>query len=75
VFFGLPEMFYIYAIRHLGATRTESVAVSAPFVGSLLSIPLLGVFPTWIAWCAAASIGAGLWLLLRGRVDLERRSD
>jgi drug/metabolite transporter (DMT)-like permease len=75
VCFGIPEILIISAIRHLGATRAEAVASTAPFAGALIAFPALGVQPSISTFVIAAVIAAGLWCLLWGtsRAAAERR--
>src|SRR3970282_642638 len=40
--YGVILVFFIYALRHLGAARTGAHFSTAPFIGAALAVPLLG---------------------------------
>jgi hypothetical protein len=57
----------MYALRLLGAAREAAIFATAPFIGALLSLPLLGDRPTVAIAAAAALMLLGLGLLVRER--------
>jgi drug/metabolite transporter (DMT)-like permease len=67
VCYGVSIVLDMYALRILGAAREAAFFATAPFVGAVASIPLLGerVGPSHAL--AAALMGAGAFLLLRER--------
>jgi drug/metabolite transporter (DMT)-like permease len=65
--YGLSLVFFVLALRHLGTARTGAYFSAAPFVGSLLSIAMLGERPGEGFWIAAALMAAGVWLHLTER--------
>ena len=64
VAYGVSLVFFIYALRHLGAARTAAHFSTAPFIGAALAVPLLGepVTPSLIA--AATLMATATWLVL-----------
>lgn len=69
--YGVSLACFVLALRHLGAARTGAYFSSAPFIGALLAIPLLGEPVTPGLAGAAALMGLGLWLHLAERHDHE----
>lgn len=69
--YGFSIMLYIHGAQHLGATRSQILFSSAPFLGMGLSWLALGepVEPAQLA--AAAIMAAALWLLLTTRHEHE----
>ena len=70
--YGVSEVLFIAAMRHLGATRTGGVFATASFLGAFVAIPLLRVVPSFLAWSAGAVMATGVFLMLSG-AQLERR--
>jgi drug/metabolite transporter (DMT)-like permease len=62
-------VFDVYALRHLGAAREAAFFATAPFVGALLSIPILGESLRAADGAAGIMMGIGV-LLLVGGADL-----
>lgn len=62
--YGLSLVLFVLALRHLGTARTGAYFSAAPFAGAALSLIMLGEAPGPIFWCAAALMGAGIWLHL-----------
>jgi len=69
--YGASLVCFVLALRHLGAARTGAYFSTAPFVGALAALPLLGESLAPLAWLAAALMGAGLWLHLTERHEHE----
>jgi drug/metabolite transporter (DMT)-like permease len=65
--YGASIVLDVYALRLLGAARESAWFATAPFVGALAAVPLLGERLRALDGAAAAAIGLGLWLLLRER--------
>ncbi|MBX9635181.1 MAG: DMT family transporter [Magnetospirillum sp.] len=65
--YGLSLVLFVLALRHLGTARTGAYFSSAPFVGALLAIPLLGESLTPIMVAAGLLMALGLWLHLTER--------
>src|SRR5262245_42801023 len=59
--YGVSLVFYIYALRHLGAARTAAHFSTAPFIGAALAIPLLSEPITASLSTAAVLMGAATW--------------
>jgi drug/metabolite transporter (DMT)-like permease len=63
--YGISLAWSVRAMRLLGAARQSALFATAPFAGSLLSVPLLGERLGLPELAAAALMALGLWLLLR----------
>jgi len=67
--YGISLVFFVHALRHLGAARTGAYFSTAPFVGAVVAI-LLFQEPLTIALCIAAALMAvGVWLHLTENHD------
>ena len=64
---GVSLVFFILALRHLGAARTGAYFSLAPFIGAVLSIALLGEPLTYSLVFAGVLMGIGLWIHLAER--------
>lgn len=62
--YGISLMLFILALRHIGTARTGAYFSTAPFVGAMISIMLLGDHFTAGIGMAAVLMGAGVWLHL-----------
>jgi drug/metabolite transporter (DMT)-like permease len=60
--YGLSLVLFIFALRHLGTSRTSAYFSTAPFSGTLLSILLLHEHVTGNLLLAASLMGFGVWL-------------
>ena len=65
--YGASLVLNLRALRELGAARQATLFATAPFLGALLSFPILGEQPRPIHFLVAALMACGLWLLLRER--------
>jgi len=65
--YGLSVLLDLYALRILGAAREAAFFATAPFVGAILAVPLLGESLTLWDLVAAGLMVAGLGVLLRSR--------
>ncbi|HWE23386.1 MAG TPA: EamA family transporter [Myxococcales bacterium] len=63
--YGASIVLHVHAMRALGAARQSAVFATAPFVGALLAVPLLGEPLGSRDAVAAAMMAAGIVLLLR----------
>lgn len=68
---GVSLVFFILALRHLGAARTGAYFSLAPFVGAIIAIAFLHEPLTAKLIVAGALMGLGLWLHLAERHEHE----
>ncbi len=62
--YGISLVFFVLALRGLGTARTGAYFSTAPFIGSAVSMLLLGEIATAPFWMASALMGLGVWLHL-----------
>ena len=62
--YGISLVFFVLALRGLGTARTGAYFSTAPFIGSAVSLLLLGETATTSFWVASALMGLGVWLHL-----------
>ena len=62
--YGISLVFFVLALRGLGTARTGAYFSTAPFIGSAVSLWLLGETATASFWMASALMGLGVWLHL-----------
>lgn len=60
--YGVSLVFFVLALRQLGAARTGAYFSTAPFLGAALSLILLREAPASSCFAAAALMAAGVWL-------------
>jgi drug/metabolite transporter (DMT)-like permease len=65
--YGASLVFDMYALRLLGAAREAAFFATAPFIGALLALPVLGEAPGLAELGAGALMVGGVSLLLRER--------
>lgn len=65
--YGLSIVLDLYALRILGAARQAAFFATAPFLGALAAVPLLGERPSVTDLLGGAAIAAGVLALLRER--------
>jgi len=65
--YGLSILLDMYALRLLGAAREAALFATAPFVGALAALPLLGERLRAVDVAAGALMAVGVVLLLRER--------
>jgi drug/metabolite transporter (DMT)-like permease len=65
--YGVSLALYVRSTRTLGAARTGVLFAAAPFVGAVLSIPIVHESPSLRMFAAALLIAAGIALLLTER--------
>lgn len=61
--YGLSLVLFVEALRRIGTARTTTFFAIVPFVGTLLSIALLGERPPAAYWFAVSLMLAGVFLL------------
>jgi drug/metabolite transporter (DMT)-like permease len=62
--YGLSLVLFVLALRSLGTARTGAYYATAPFIGTVLSVALLGEPVTIQLAVAGVLMAAGLWLHL-----------
>jgi drug/metabolite transporter (DMT)-like permease len=62
--YGVSLVFFVMALRGLGTARTGAYFSTAPFIGSAVSLLLLGETATTSFWIACALMSLGVWLHL-----------
>ena len=60
--YGVSLALFVVALRELGAARTGAYFSTAPFVGVVIAVFVLGEIPSALFWVAALFMGAGVWL-------------
>jgi len=65
--YGASLLFYILALRHLGSARTAAHFATAPFIGAILSVLLLGEPLTAPLLSAFGLMLVATWLVLTER--------
>ncbi|MDO9040973.1 MAG: DMT family transporter [Desulfocapsaceae bacterium] len=61
--YGVSLVLFIHALREIGAARTSTWFASGPFVGTILSVIVLGERPPGAYWIAAPLMFLGMFLL------------
>jgi len=65
--YGVSLVFFIKALKGLGASRTGTFFSIAPFVGALASLIILKEWTGWVMFPATALMIIGLWIIGRER--------
>jgi drug/metabolite transporter (DMT)-like permease len=65
--YGASIVLDAYALRHLGAVREAAYFATAPFVGAIAALPILGEGLSWPQVAAGLSMALGVVALLRER--------
>lgn len=73
--YGISLVLFVLALRHLGTARTGAYFSSAPFIGALLSVLLLGDVLGEQLLLAGGLMGLGLYLHLVERHEHEHAHD
>jgi drug/metabolite transporter (DMT)-like permease len=71
--YGFSLVLFVLALRHLGTGRTGAYFSTAPFVGAVLAIAMLGDPVTLSLIAAAALMGAGVYLHVAERHEHEHQ--
>lgn len=61
--YGVSLVLFIHALREIGAARTSTWFATGPFIGTLLSVLLLGERPPEAYWLAALIMLSGILFL------------
>jgi drug/metabolite transporter (DMT)-like permease len=69
--YGVSLVLFILALRHLGTARTGAYFSTAPFIGAVLAVALLGEAVTGQLLAAGLLMAIGLYLHLAERHDHE----
>lgn len=62
--YGLSLILFIKALEGLGSSRTGSFFSFGPFIGAVVSIPLLGETITWHLIAATILMLLGVWMMI-----------
>ena len=65
--FGVTNVFWLLALRHLGSARAGSFASLSPFIGAIISVLLLREAVTLFLLAASLSMAIGVMLLVTER--------
>lgn len=65
--YGASNVLALRAMRQLGAARHAAMFATAPFLGAVAALPILGEWPGAWTVAAAAAMAAGILLLVRER--------
>lgn len=71
--YGLSLVSFVVALRELGTARTGAYFSTAPFVGALIAVVMLGEPVTVQLGAAAVLMGIGVWLHLSENHEHEHR--
>jgi hypothetical protein len=69
--YGVSLVLFVLALRHLGAARTGAYFSTAPFLGALAAIAMLGESASTQLVVAGALMSLGVWLHLTERHEHE----
>jgi drug/metabolite transporter (DMT)-like permease len=61
--YGASLVLFIHALREIGSARTSTWFASGPFIGTLLSVIVLGEHPPGVYWLAALVMLWGMFFL------------
>ena len=65
--YGVSLVLFVLALRHLGTARTGAYFSTAPFIGAVLAIVLLGEMFTLDLLFAGVLMGLGVWIHMTER--------
>ena len=63
--YGVSILLDAYALRHIGAAREAAFFATAPFMGAVAAVPILGEWPRALDVVALATMAVGVVMLLR----------
>lgn len=69
--YGLSLVLFVVALRDLGTARTGAYFSTAPFIGAIAALALLGESTSPTFWVACALMAFGVWLHLTERHEHE----
>ena len=75
VSYGVSIMLYIFGAQHLGATRSQLLFATSPFLGVLLAWTVFGEQIHLAQLAAAPCIAAGLYFMLTARHEHEHEHE
>jgi drug/metabolite transporter (DMT)-like permease len=61
--YGISLVFFIKALKGLGASRTGAFFSIAPFIGALASLIILKEWTGWVMFPATALMMVGIWMI------------
>ena len=73
--YGVSLALFVLALRHLGAARTSAYFSTAPFIGAVIAIALLGESFGWQLMLAGTLMAIGVWLHLSEHHEHEHRHE
>lgn len=73
--YGVSLVLFVLALRGLGTARTGAYFSTAPFMGAVVAIALIGESTYPVFWVAAGLMGCGVWLHLTERHEHEHRHE
>ena len=65
--YGVSIVLHLLALRHIGTSRQAAYLATAPFIGAVASVPILGEQLTWKEIAAGVVMAAGVTVLVRAR--------
>jgi hypothetical protein len=65
--YGVSIVLHLVALRHIGTARQAAYLATAPFIGALAAVPILGERLSWRELAAGLVMAAGVTLLVRAR--------
>ena len=65
--YGVSLVLFVLALRGLGTARTGAYFSTAPFIGAVVALALMGESTYPAFWIAAGLMGCGVWLHLTER--------
>jgi drug/metabolite transporter (DMT)-like permease len=63
--YGLSLVLFVEALRKIGSARTSTFFAVGPFIGTILSVVILGEHPPAVFWFAALLMMTGVFFLYR----------
>lgn len=69
--YGISLVLFVLALRGLGTARTGAYFSTAPFIGAVVALVLLGESTSPTFWVATVLMGCGVWLHLTERHEHE----
>jgi drug/metabolite transporter (DMT)-like permease len=65
--YGASIVLHLVALRHIGTARQAAYLATAPFIGAVASVPILGERLTWKEAGAGWMMAAGVTVIVRAR--------
>jgi drug/metabolite transporter (DMT)-like permease len=73
--YGVSLALFVAALRHLGTARTGAYFSTAPFIGAIVAVPMLGESLTLRLAAAGAIMAVGVWLHLTERHEHDHEHE